>query len=167
MRLVAITLLTLLATACNSEGGNQTTADNTCSAKVAWSGGDHGSSEMRPGGDCIGCHKSRGEGPNYVVAGTIYGDIADHDNCEGKSAITVQITGADGKVTSVTSNAAGNFSLSNSKGSVKFPYTVQLLYNGKKYGAMATKVSDGSCNTCHTATGKTEGPAGRIIAFEE
>lgn len=167
MRRVAIALLTLLAAACTDEAANQTVADNACSAKLKWSGGDEESPFMHPGGDCIGCHKSRGEGPNFVVAGTVFGDLADANDCEGKSAITVQITGADNKVTTLTSNAAGNFFLENKDGAIKFPYTVQLLYNGKKYGKMDTKVSEGSCNTCHTAAGKTGGPNGRIIPIEE
>ncbi|MBI5607375.1 MAG: hypothetical protein HY902_00685, partial [Deltaproteobacteria bacterium] len=107
------------------------------------------------------------EGPNFVVAGTVFGVLADKNDCECKSAITIQITGADNKVTTLTSNEAGNFFLENKDGAIKFPYTVQLLYNGKKYGKMDTKVSEGSCNTCHTADGKTGGPSGRIIPLEE
>lgn len=158
--------LALLLAACESEGGgaNQTTSAAECTAKLKWSGGDHGSQFMNPGKDCIACHKSKGEGPSFVVAGTVYAGLTDPDTCEGKSAITVEITGKDGKKTILTTNEAGNFMLEPQNGAIVFPFTAEIKYKGVSVGKMKTAVSEGSCNSCHKATDGTA--PGRIVVIE-
>ncbi len=130
-----------------------------CSTGSAWEGGDEESPLMHPGGDCIGCHSSQGEGPKYVIAGTVMGALDDDTDCNGAEAVTVEITGADGTVLELTTNAAGNFFSSKS---VATPFTAKVK-KGSAVRAMSAAQSDGNCATCHTAEGTNNAP-GRIQA---
>jgi len=115
---------------------------------------------MEPGGTCIACHTSEGEGPRFTIAGTVMGATDDDTACNGVSGVTVEITGADGQVLTLTSNSAGNFFLEN--GTVTFPYTARVL-SGSLERVMSTPQSDGECNSCHTAGGANGAP-GRILS---
>lgn len=134
-------------------GGYQ--APNVCTSQSVAPDIREGSN-MRPGGECIGCH-SQGEGPIFSVAGTVMKGPHDDENCNGVSGASVEITGADGKVTTLTSNSAGNFS---GRNAVAMPFTAKVKFNGKER-AMASAQSNGDCNSCHTAAG-TSGAPGRI-----
>jgi hypothetical protein len=64
---------------------------------------------MHPGTDCIGCHGAEDEGPQFSVAGTVMGDLADPDDCHGIEGVVVQVTDAEGLVHEMVTNAPGNF----------------------------------------------------------
>ncbi|MCB9689319.1 MAG: hypothetical protein H6738_09670 [Alphaproteobacteria bacterium] len=103
-----------------------TTTDPTaCVSGTTWTGGDRESPLMHPGGDCIGCHTSRNEGPNLVIAGTVYSRLHEPDDCNGRSGVVVEITGADDQVFEATTNAAGNFFLYATTPLV-LPYTARV-----------------------------------------
>ena len=181
--IVALSATTLLAAACTgplclgaeSEGGGEgggcssgnfgtappqgVPADAACSTGAWWVGGNHESEQMRPGTDCISCHAREGEGPQYTVAGTVMGGLGDTDDCQGVSDVTVRITDADGQVSDLVTNAAGNFYL---RGTVAFPYTATLVRGGTEV-SMVTAQSNGNCMACHTAEGAAGAP-GRIVA---
>lgn len=132
-----------------------------CRTQQWWVNGDSGNSVMVPGGDCILCHRQQG-GPAYAIAGTIMGDYDSAENCRGLPTALVEIIGADGVVTRLTSNSAGNFYLSRRGSRVVMPYTARVTLNGQTY-AMETETSTGSCNSCHTPGGNGD-TAGRIVA---
>ncbi len=119
-----------------------------CSSGTQWVGGDVGSEEMNPGRDCIACHASRGDGPRFSMAGTVYGGPNAADGCFGVSDAVVRITGADGKVQELTANAAGNFF---TNAPFAAPYTAELVRAGVVVAKMQTPQTSGACNACHTA----------------
>jgi len=47
------------------------TGPSVCTSKTTWTGGNRGSASMNPGMACVNCHIAEGEGPIFVVAGTI------------------------------------------------------------------------------------------------
>ena len=148
---VSLLLLPFLLLACSSEGD----VPENCSSNQV-SNVDEGE-RMEPGGNCITCHGDEGEGPRYTIAGTVMGATNDDDRCVGVDGITVEITGADGKITSLTTNSVGNFFYS---GSVATPYTAKIVTtNGER--AMSTPQTDLNCANCHTAEGASGAP-GRI-----
>ena len=160
MRRVLVSLPLLLA-ACAPEGSSslESVPTTTCASGAQWTQGDHESSLMHPGKACASCHASRGEGPRFTVAGTVYGAAGQADDCAGVQGVTVEITDAQGAVTTLTSNAAGNFF---TEKSVAMPYTARVLTatgERKMFGAQ----SNGDCAACHTATG-TGGAPGRVLA---
>ena len=113
---------------------------------------------MHPGGNCIECHSSGGEGPRYAIAGTVMNDSKDDTNCDGVSGVTVEITGANGQKITLTTNGAGNFF---SSGSVPTPYTAKVISGGKTR-AMSAAQTDLNCAGCHTAEGANGAP-GRVF----
>jgi len=157
---VAAACLAALGAGCGvgGEGGNP--PPEVCSTSKAWTSGDRESPEMHPGDDCIGCHSS-GEGPRFLIAGTVMNDLKDDTNCYGVEGVTVQITDANGKVNELTTNAAGNFYLESRGGSLATPFTAKVLRGGKEK-AMTAAQSNGACATCHTAGGANGAP-GRIL----
>jgi hypothetical protein len=139
-------------------GGVQTVPTSTCVSGQQWQGGHEGSSAMDPGQDCIACHNS-GEGPNYSAAGTVFKNLGEADDCTGVAGVTVEITGADGGVTTLTTNSVGNFY---TRQFIETPYSVKLI-SGTNTRIMAGHQTTGACNSCHTATGTSSAP-GRIMA---
>ena len=130
------------------------TAD-ICPTGRAWTGGDYGSPNMHPGVACIACHNNNG-GPHFKIAGTIF-PSNEPDDCLGASDASIEITGADGKVLTITANEAGNFY---SEVDVKMPYQAKVTSGGKSkvmFGAQTV----GDCNTCHTEKGANSAP-GRV-----
>jgi hypothetical protein len=129
-------------------------------AKKTWTRGDEESPEMHPGLSCIDCH-ARGEGPKFIIAGTVFQSISEADDVYGVPGAVVQITDAKGKVRKLTTNASGNFFLKAWGNSVSMPFTAKVIYKGNE-NAMATPQSSGNCAACHTAQGLNGAP-GRII----
>lgn len=115
--------------------------------------------EMEPGGDCISCHFSEGEGPRYSIAGTVMSASDEDDGCLGLEGITVVITDADGNSSELLTNGVGNFF---SNATIKTPYTAKVV-RGDQEVAMSASQTDTNCASCHTAEGANEAP-GRIIA---
>lgn len=114
---------------------------------------------MHPGGSCIACHESQGEGPVFQVAGTVYASAAEKTDCLGSAGPEVVVTGDDGKSVTLATNSAGNFS---HQGALAFPLKVKVVQGGKTRD-MLSPVTDGDCNGCHDETGK-QGAPGRILA---
>lgn len=135
-------------------------AGDACRTGQWWIGGTSRSSAMVPGGECIACHARQG-GPSYTVAGTIMGDYNDAENCRGVPGAIVEIIGADGRVTRLTANSAGNFYQSTRGSTIVKPYTARVTLNGATY-VMETETSNGDCNSCHNATGNGD-TQGRIV----
>lgn len=131
-----------------------------CTSNRTWNGGNEGSGDMNPGMACINCH-SRGEGPRFAVAGTLYPTGHEPDRCNGSSGSAtgarVVITGADGKVTTLTPNGVGNFYTNTT---IAKPFTVKVTYMGRTR-AMGAAPANGDCNSCHTQNGASSAP-GRI-----
>lgn len=145
-------------------GGTSASFDtpSTCSSNQTWSGGgeEGGGLTMAPGQACISCH-SRGDGPRYNFAGTVYPTAHEPDNClgvSGSSSVQVVITGADGATLTLPVNRAGNFAI---RSRVATPYTAKVVSNGKER-QMATPQTNGDCNSCHTETGSNNAP-GRVM----
>lgn len=114
---------------------------------------------MRPGGACISCHASEGEGPSYTIAGTVMGALDDDENCVGVDGVTVEITGADGQTIQLVTNSVGNFFYN---GPLAMPYEAKVVRDGAEK-VMAGAQSDGECASCHTPEGAAGAP-GRITA---
>lgn len=130
-----------------------------CTSNKTWSGGNDGSGSMRPGGACITCHSMRG-GPAYVVAGTVYPTAHEPNDCNGAPGpITVEITDANGAVTTLQANSVGNFY---SRAKVAAPFHVKVK-SGTKERAMSASLTAGDCNSCHTEQG-VNGAPGRVMA---
>ena len=111
---------------------------------------------MHPGRACITCHTQKGK-KIFTVAGTVYGCFHVVDDSSGVSGATVELTGADGQVTKLTTNLSGNFTYT---GALALPYTARVLQGGKSRDMMDPK-SNGNCNECHTQNGD-QGAPGRI-----
>jgi cytochrome c553 len=162
--LAAASLLWLagVATAwAEGEAGGTKVAASTCLSGMKWTAGDEGSQEMYPGRSCIDCH-AQGEGPKFLVAGTVYRELGESDDCYGRDGVVVQLTDAKGKVIRMTTNKAGNFTLGARGNSIAFPFAAKVLFQGRE-AEMVTPQSTGNCATCHTAKGENGAP-GRIIA---
>lgn len=131
-----------------------------CTSKMNWTGGNRGSAQMNPGMACISCHSS-GEGPRFAVAGTLYPTAHEPDRCDGvdgTNGAQVIITGADGRMQTLTPNSAGNFY---SQTTIKTPYQAKVVYMGRERAMVAMQTS-GDCNSCHTQNGANSAP-GRIL----
>jgi hypothetical protein len=131
-----------------------------CTSGMTWTNGDEGSSEMNPGMACNACH-SRGEGPLFSIAGTIYPTVHEPDLCNGapsSSGAQVVITGADGRVLTLAPNRAGNFY---SETAVAGPYQAKIVTAAGER-AMTAQQTSGDCNSCHTQAGANGAP-GRIM----
>jgi len=140
-------------------GGSAGAPDPQCASGTRWDRGDAESASMHPGVDCIACHRDRGEAEEYRLAGTVYAALAEPDDCFGVAGVTVELTGADGVVVRMTTNAAGNFVREHA---VATPYTAKVLLDGRER-AMATPQTELSCNSCHAEVGRDNAP-GRILA---
>jgi hypothetical protein len=149
----------LTAVAC----GNGNAAPAVCSTNSDWTSGEQGSPLMHPGDACIDCHTSGGGGPHFTLAGTVMAATNDDTDCNGVAGATVEITGADGTVTKLTTNTAGNFYMEGQT-ALSTPYTAKII-QGTKTRAMTASQTVGDCNTCHTAAGANGAP-GRILLPE-
>jgi len=142
----------------DEEGG--ATPDDLCASGLRWSGGNSESPFMRPGGDCIGCHAALGEGPTFVVAGTVHATLDEPADCYGVEGVAVTITDATGQNVELVTNEAGNFFLDR-RMALAMPVRARLAFEGRER-AMVLQ-TDGACATCHTPTGTSNAP-GRILA---
>jgi hypothetical protein len=132
-----------------------------CTSESYWLRGDHESPLMHPGRACIDCHSEERKAPDLTIAGTVFATGHEFDDCNGEDGeqadLSVEITDANGKVFTLTPNAAGNFY---SEKSVSFPISARVKQGGRER-AMLGKVSSGDCNSCHTDRGAESAP-GRI-----
>lgn len=134
-----------------------------CTSNKYWTLGDEGSKHMHPGLACIDCHKQSGEedATIFAVAGTVYPTAHEPDDCvaTGVQGAIVEITEANGTVSSLQVNSSGNFSLE--KFGFQTPYTAKVIFNGVER-VMHAEQTEGDCNSCHTQDGVQDAP-GRIL----
>lgn len=132
-------LMVLLA-ACGVEPSLDGNSAKTCSTEPG--------PEMRPGWNCLSCHRAGGRAAAKVwtAGGTVY-ESADADRCDGSPGVDVVFFDRDGiEIERVTTNAAGNF------------YTARELPEGFRVGVerddrlamMPIEPPAGSCNACHS-----------------
>jgi len=142
-----------------SAGANPYATPAICTSMTYWTRGE--SQTMRPGEACIACH-SRGEGPAYGLAGTVFPSAHEPDDCNGANGstdgATVVVTDKNGTVVTMTPDSVGNFSY---RGALVTPFQAKVVQNGKER-IMVTPQTSGDCNVCHTQTGLNGAP-GRII----
>jgi hypothetical protein len=132
-----------------------------CASGRRWVGGDEESPLMHPGRDCDGCHAQEDEGPRFHVAGTVYAQVHEPDDCLGLEGVTVEITDASGRELTLLTNSAGNFYLEAEQTAVDFPISASVS-RGEHTIAMTAMQTTGRCATCHTEMGANMAP-GRII----
>jgi hypothetical protein len=112
---------------------------------------------MHPGRNCFDCHQ---QGGFLVLAGTVYTNAHEVDDCNGASGVTVTVTDSIGNEYQSVTNAAGNFGLVGVP--LVPPYTARLDYQGRVREMVGMQSSVG-CNSCHTEAGAQDAP-GRIMA---
>jgi hypothetical protein len=138
-----------------------------CSSGTQWTNGDKGSANMQPGSACRTCHVVGGKASSksWDIAGTVYATAHEPDNCNGTSAsgVTVIITDATGKETSLSVNSVGNFYHNDLFGfaALPKPYHARVVSGGKVRKMVAAQ-TEGDCNSCHTESGTNSAP-GRIM----
>ncbi|HUX36330.1 MAG TPA: hypothetical protein VMV44_00390 [Rectinemataceae bacterium] len=125
---------------------------------LKWVAGNSGGSLMNPGLACISCH-TRGEGPRFAAAGTVYAKLDEKNLDLGVEGATVQIIDAKGRVLTLKTNKSGNFSARRGV-SFTFPITAKVIYKGKT-SEMYSPQKSGDCNLCHTQSG-AKGAPGRV-----
>lgn len=150
---------TVLLLGCDTLTEDRTpTAD--CVTGTWWVGGDTGHEEMHPGQDCVGCHREN-DGPPLALGGTIYPLEGQADDCYGLPGVTVEVTDANGAITLVETNEAGNFFIEGDESVVPKPYTIRLTAGLEPPGAllgtggsrqMFTPPLTGDCAFCHVQT---------------
>ena len=111
--------------------------------------GDEGP-EMRPGEDCLSCHRSGGEGESsFSAAGTVFDASG-----AGVSGVTVTITDAGSTTRTTTSNAVGNFFFEQA---LAAPLTIKLSKAGTEV-SMPIPAESGACNSCHSGDSRLHFP---------
>ena len=140
-------------------GNSPDVAEAECPSGIKWIfGALFGSDLMEPGLACIDCHSKKG--PKFTIAGTVYPGFHTVDTCNGVASIKVEITGNDGKVVTLTTNAVGNF---HGTDAIAMPFTARVIDGSGNDRKMFGPQTNGDCNICHTQTG-TNGAPGRIHA---
>jgi hypothetical protein len=132
--------------------GSGGTVAAVCTSNKMWTSGN--GTAMRPGNDCTGCH-------SFTIAGTVYPTLHEPNNCDGTAAngIKVVVTGADGKVTTLTPDGtSGNFYSSTA---IKTPFSAKVTNSAGGSRAMTAMQTKGNCNSCHSQAGANGAP-GRI-----
>lgn len=125
-----------------------------CTSGTMWTRGNSGSGQMQPGEACIACH-SKGEGPRFAFGGTLYPSGHEPSQCDGvdgtRTAAQVVVVDSTGKSFTANVNAAGNF-YSAGRITVTPPLHAKVVYMGRER-VMASAVTSGDCNACHTQNG--------------
>lgn len=114
---------------------------------------------MRPGENCLSCHDgSQREAPRFTAAGTVY-ETTSAAPSAGVAGVAVLLTDANGAVTTLTTNAAGNFYTTKA---LAMPVRVALERSGRRT-TMGASAATGACASCHTVP-PVSGAPGRIYA---
>ena len=139
-------------------GPNPFSGPHVCTSGQYYSSGQNTS--MEPGNACVACHKQKGEGPLFSIAGTVYPTGHEPARCKAPAAAgaVVTITDKNGKKLNLTVNSVGNFS---STTTLTPPYTAVVTFQGRTR-AMVGPQTNGDCNVCHTENGTNQAP-GRIL----
>lgn len=114
---------------------------------------------MRPGEQCLSCHRAGGQAGEkpWTAAGTVFDGAG--ASSTGVAGAVIEITGADGKVESLTTNEVGNFYTA---APIAKPMTLRIRHAGKSADMPIPLNADGACNACHSANDPIGGAAGRI-----
>jgi hypothetical protein len=116
---------------------------------------------MDPGQACIACHATN-EGPDFIVAGTVFPTAHEPNNCTSTApaaaGATVVIVDANNRTFALTVNSVGNFY---SSSAIVKPYRAKVVV-GANERVMAVAQTSGDCNGCHTQSGANSAP-GRIL----
>jgi hypothetical protein len=132
-----------------------------CKSGLVWVGGDAPSAEMRPGSDCVGCHREE-NARALLLAGTVFpdrnpgGGIEPQDDCLGLEGVEVVVTDAEGREHSTVTNRAGNFYFEGSPSDLPLPYEAEIrwrLSGEARRTPMATTPEYGGCARCHGSEG--------------
>ncbi len=115
---------------------------------------------MAPGTACVACHLAIGK-PIYI-AGTVYPTYHEPDLCLGVTDVQVEIVDSMGATHTLPVNSSGNFLDQDIFSLWPSPWTVAVT-RGAARRAMVGTVTNGDCNSCHTAAGANAAP-GRIVA---
>ena len=118
---------------------------------------------MAPGTACVVCHLGIGK-PIYI-AGTVYPALHDPDLCLGVTGVTVEVVDTNGAAHQLDVNTSGNFLDQSLLALWPSPWTVSVL-RGTARRSMVGTVTNGDCNSCHTAAGANGAP-GRILAPDD
>lgn len=128
---------------------------DTCQSGLLWVGGNRGSAEMRPGSDCVGCHRETGARP-LALGGTVYASASsfrDHaPDCFGLEGVEIIVTDSEGRQFSMKTNRAGNFYLEGDEAEFAMPYIAIMRWSdeGMEYRApMSSVPAYGGCARCH------------------
>ncbi len=124
----------------------------TCNTGLRWVGGDRPSAEMRPGSDCVGCHRETGARP-LIIGGTVYPshEFAP-DDCYGIEGVEVIVVDARGRERSTRTNRAGNFYFEGRESDFAMPYSAELRYGTRDDPGLVRMVTVpryGGCARCH------------------
>ncbi len=152
--LVALALL-----GCHGGGASNDGGALVCASGQSWRLGDQPTQVMHPGTSCNGCHQAR-QIFTFSIAGTVFAAPHEPDDCFGYGGATVEVTGADGTVFSLTSDVSGNFLVEAADATVALPLRARVINGGAVRQMMAAQMS-GDCNSCHTQAGANGAP-GRI-----
>lgn len=140
-------------------GGDSGGAVNVaCTSGASWTAGTTGGALHFPGRACVACHLSGG-GPTWTVGGTVYPTAHEPDDCAGAGGAIVELTDANGKVVTKTTNANGSFLLSGTGLAAPYAAVVRAPDGGAR--ASTTPHADFDCNGCHSALGAS-GAQGRL-----
>lgn len=127
-----------------------------CVSGTYWGRGDYGDNLMHPGRACISCHAERARGPRFTVAGTLYTEFHEEDDCNGSAGRPnarpeVEVTDATGVPFFITANSAGNFYTTHP---FRFPLQrVRVFSPNGTVVEMGSAAPHGDCNACHTREG--------------
>lgn len=108
-----------------------------------------GTDSHKHGEDCMSCHSSGGSGEGvFTIAGSIYNDDMLTPYPNGTVELKIDIAGSVNMVKTLEVDARGNFYTTDPFDFSEGAYTSIWSINGKEYD-MNSKISSGSCNSCH------------------
>jgi hypothetical protein len=139
-----------------------------------------GDEEHRPGQPCLACH---GEGftpgeEQFVVAGTVYPTPTSPrpDGLGGLAGVLVEITDAQDRTVSVTTNRTGNFMFERGneggrgRGRIPFdlvyPLRIRISLGDVEQVMESVTWREGSCATCHSLEGPHESSEPPVYLME-
>ena len=114
---------------------------------------------MAPGTACGGCHLVIGK--PIFISGTVFPAYHEADLCLGVTDVKVELVDSFGATHTLNVNSSGNF-IQNALQLWPSPWKVAVV-RGAERRPMAGSVTNGDCNSCHTAAGASGAP-GRIVA---
>lgn len=140
-----------------------------CVSGTYWGRGDYGDNLMHPGRACITCHSERRRGPVFTVAGTIYSEFNEENECNGNAGPAearneVEVTDSTGEPFFIIANSAGNFYTTHR---FQMPFRrVRVRGANGRIAEMGSAPPHGDCNSCHTREGTSTATGmapGRVV----